>query len=152
MSDKIPLKRLFAAIDRKDRNFYDGLTDEERKSFTPYLALRYASAVKGSGLMQTYYLRSCNVQANKGFFSLGKEHAKLQWLLLTTISPGAGLQDHEWIPVVTKKQDKKLKKKMQALMTLYPVAKIQDLELMSTLMSDKEVDELIEEHGIKIKV
>lgn len=137
-------------MDKKDRAFYDNLSEEERKSFSAYLALRYVSAVKGDQLMQNYYARSTNVHANKSFFSLGKEHVKLQWLVLTTVSPGAGNQSHEWIAGVNKKSDKKQKKKLQALMQLHPTYKISELEMMSDMMTDKEVDELVDQHGIKL--
>jgi hypothetical protein len=36
---------------------------------------------------------------------------------------------------------------MKALLELYPTSKTDDLELLSTMMTKKEVDQLLRDHG-----
>ena len=49
MTDKIPLNDVLNAIDRRDYNWYSNLPDEQKKKWSSWLFLRYASSVKGSG-------------------------------------------------------------------------------------------------------
>jgi hypothetical protein len=94
---KLELNRVLAALDAKDRNFYDTLTDEELKGFSPFLAIRYASSVEHNmPEVCEYVLRAANQRANPHFLDL-KDHPKLQWLLLTTTSMGLGPMRHSWI-------------------------------------------------------
>jgi len=94
---KLEINRVLAAIDAKDRNFYDTLTDEELKGFSPFLAIRYASSVDHSmPEVCEYVLEAANRRANPHFFDF-KDHPKLQWLLLTTTSMGLGPMRHSWI-------------------------------------------------------
>ena len=53
MSDKLSIKSETAALDRKDQGFYDSLTDEEKKKFSPYLMLRYSACVDGNAVEKT---------------------------------------------------------------------------------------------------
>lgn len=92
----LDLGRLFAAIDRKDRNFPDKLTDEERKEFNAYISMRWAAGIEAGYDEQVYYLRSVNERANYNFFDISR-HPKLQWLVCTTISPNIGTYRHYWV-------------------------------------------------------
>jgi hypothetical protein len=104
MSDKLSVGNEMLQFDQKNRNFYDSLTDEEKKKFSPYLMIRYGSTVDGDQLLQSYYLASCNEKLNKNFFDISTtQHKKLQWLLATTVSPGMGRQRHTWL--AAKKKD-----------------------------------------------
>ena len=94
--DKLNINNEMAQLDRKNRDFYDELTLEERKKFSTYLMLRWSSSVIGNGLIQSYYVMSCNENLNKHFFDLSK-HPKLQWLCATAVSPGNGTYKHQWI-------------------------------------------------------
>ena len=59
-----------AAFDRKDRDYYDKFTDEEKKQFSTYLMLRYGASVGGNRDLQAYYLMATNKYVNKYFFDL----------------------------------------------------------------------------------
>ena len=41
----IPLKDIMAAIDKKDRKFYNNLSDEQKKAFSAWMMMRYCSSV-----------------------------------------------------------------------------------------------------------
>ena len=99
MSDKLSIKNEMAQFDRKNRNFYDELTDEEKKKFSTFLMIRYGASVSGNSDLQAYYLMATNERLNKNFFDLGK-HSKLQWLCATTVSPDMGNQFHYWLSLI----------------------------------------------------
>lgn len=133
--DKLSIKNEMAQFDRKNRAFFDELTDEEKKKFSPFLMIRYGATVSGSPDLQAYYLMSCNERLNKNFFDINTtQHKKLQWLLATTVSPGMGNQYHQWIKLGKKANDNK---NVKFLRELYPHLKEDDLKLMSEL-NDKD--------------
>lgn len=144
MSDKLSIQNEMACFDSKDRNFYDSLTDEERKKFSNYLMIRWGSSVNGMAELQEWYLRSTNERLNKHFFEINK-HPKLQWLLATTVSPGMGNMRHNWIkPKAKEKGNNEVKK---VLMDMYPAMKESDIDTMSKLVTKKELKELLKQHG-----
>lgn len=133
-----------AQLDRKNRRFYDELTDEERKKFSNYLMLRWGSAIAGSRELQEYYVQSTNHYLNKHFFAINR-HPRLQWLCATAISPGLGSQKHNWI--APKKKDSGNNEVRKALMDLMPCAKLSDIEVLSQLIDKKELRDYLREHG-----
>jgi hypothetical protein len=135
MSDKLNINNEMAQLDRKNTLFYDELTDEERKKFSPYLMIRWGSSVEGSQDLQEFYVIATNERLNKHFFDINTaRHKKLQWLLATTVSPGMGNQYHQWIAPKKKTNDNK---SIKFLRELYPHLKEDDLKLMSEL-NDKD--------------
>jgi hypothetical protein len=143
MSDKLNINNEMRQFDLKNRTFYDELTDEERKKFSNFLMLRWGSSVGGAPELTSYYLLSMNQNANKHFWSLNK-HPKLQWLLMTCVSPGMGTHKHEWIAFKGKAAKNK---KAQAIAKLYPAMKIDEAELLSQTITDKELRELMSDWG-----
>ena len=57
-----------AQLDMKNREFYDELTDEERKKFSTYLMMKYSANVEGSSDLQAWYLMASNERVNINFF------------------------------------------------------------------------------------
>ena len=144
MAGKLPLNRVLGAMDRKQKGFYDSLTDEEKKAFSAFLMNRYASSVKGNQALQEWWLIATNKRVNTNFFDLAK-HPKLQWLLLTTASPGMGTAYHEWIP--HKKKNAVNNKILKTLKILYPFAKQDELELMSSINTKADIKTHLENMG-----
>lgn len=142
--EKLSIQNEMAQLDRKSRDFYDSLTDEERKKFSNFLMIRWGSAVQGPSELQEYYLIACNERLNKHFFDLSR-HPKLQWLLATTISPGMGSHRHQWI--APKKKDKGNNEIKKTLMMLYPAMKLDEVDLLSKLVTKKEMKELLKDTG-----
>jgi hypothetical protein len=60
MSDPLDIKNEMAQFDRKNREFYDSLDEQNKKKFAPFLMIRWGSSVGGSVDLQAYYLMSCN--------------------------------------------------------------------------------------------
>jgi hypothetical protein len=143
--DKLNINNEMTQLDRKNRKFYDELTDEEKKKFSTYLMLRWGSAVQADPQIQSYYLMSLNENLNKHFFSIGR-HPKLQWLCATAVSPGIGTFKHQWI--ATKKRDSiGSSKSMKFLRELYPTLKDDEIELLRRINTDNDLKELARKHG-----
>ena len=145
MSDKLNIANEMKQFDVKNRDFYDSLTDEERKKFSNYLMIRWGSSVQGSRDLQEFYVISCNERLNKHFFAINR-HPKLQWLCATSVSPGMGAHRHQWIS--PKKKEAGSNEIKKSLLELYPNMKSADINVLSQLTTKKEIKELLREHGI----
>jgi len=144
---QIPLNQILSAMDRKDRDFYDNLDDELKKKFSPFLMVRYCSSVSGSPDLENYYIASTNYYANKNLLDLSK-HPKLQWLMFTAASPGAGVMRHNWIKQKPKPKNSVLGLKKE-LIEYFPEMKDDDLDFLSTLVTKKELKEYAKQFGEK---
>lgn len=144
--DKLSINNEMAQLDTKNRDFIDELTDEERKKFSSFLMMKYSANVEGSSELQEWYLRASNERVNANFFDLGK-HPKLQWLLCTTVSPGMGRQRHYWL-ASKKKEGSASNKVIKFLANLYPHMKQDELELLASINTEKEIKELARSLGM----
>jgi hypothetical protein len=142
-NDPLYIGNEMAAFDRKDRDYYDKFTDEERKKFSTYLMLRYGASVAGSADLQAYYLMATNERVNKNFFDLNK-HPKLQWLLCTSVSPNMGKQHHYWQGTKKKEGNNKASK---FLAKLYPTLKQDEIELLAQINDKRDIERLARELG-----
>jgi hypothetical protein len=133
-------------FDLKHRDFYDELTDEERKKFSNYLMLRWGSAVQGSREIQEFYLIATNERLNRHFFSINR-HPKLQWLCATAVSPGLGAQRHQWIAPKKKEGSAGAGSKKKQILNLFPNMKLSDADVLSELITQKELDAYQRELG-----
>jgi hypothetical protein len=146
--DKLSINNEMAVFDCKDRDFYDGLTAEEKKKFSNFLMIRYGSSVQGSRELQEFYLIATNERLNKHFFAINR-HPKLQWLCATTVSPGMGPQRHQWI--APKKKEPGATGVRKQLAELYPHLKDDELELMSEINTKKDIDAYLKQLGQETK-
>lgn len=133
-----------AQFDRKNRTFYDELTDEERKKFSNYLMVRWGSSVHGSRELQEFYVIATNERLNKHFFAVNR-HPRLQWLMASTVSPGLGTQRHQWI--APKKKETGSNEIKKTLMELHPNMKPDDIDVLARLTTKQEVKQHLREHG-----
>lgn len=145
MSDPLHISNEMAAFDRKDRNYYDKFTDEQRKKFSNYLMLRWGATVSGIEEMQAYYLMATNEQVNKNFFDLSK-HPKLQWLCCTTVSPKMGIQHHQWL--AAKKNERSGSKVKQFVSAVYHHYNDDEIALFLQLNDTSSIKQLAKEHGM----
>jgi hypothetical protein len=131
-------------FDEKDRDFYDSLTDEERKKFSNYLMIRWGSAVHGSRELQEFYVVATNERLNKHFYAVNR-HPRLQWLMATSVSPGMGTHRHQWI--APKKKESGSSEVKKTLMQLYPTMKMSDIETLAAITDSKELKEHLRHMG-----
>jgi hypothetical protein len=145
-TDPLYIGNEMAAYDRKDRNYYDKFTDEQKKKFSTYLMLRYGASVGGNKDLQAYYLMATNKFVNKYFFDLNK-HTKLQWLMCTAVSPNMGNQFHYWLAAKKKEGKSPSNKVRKFISELYPNMKSDEMDLLLSMLKPKEIKELAKEHG-----
>jgi hypothetical protein len=134
VSQDFDLFDALTAMDKKDYGYYDRLTEEQQKKFVPYMMTHWMSAIKGSGDVQGYYLRSVDYHANKHLFNeYVQKHPKLQWYMLCASSPGLGKQFHQWIPhlgskVTSLKEPAKVKEIKEYYTKIYPKVDSDDID------------------------
>jgi hypothetical protein len=143
----LDLFEVLAALDRKDYNYYDKLTEEQQKKFVPYMLTLWMSCIKGNSTLQGYYVMNTEYTANKYLFNENvQKHPKLQWLMLCAASPGIGKQFHQWIPhirdkVAKLKESAKVKEVKEFYKKIYPKTDEKSL--------DEFVDAFVEDHKRK---
>ena len=137
----IPLKDVMAAVDKKDRGFYNRLTAEQKKAFSAWMMMRYCSSVQGRDAANYIYLT--NELVNFQFMEVSK-HPELQLLLLSACGVGK-IQFHPYLkPPNAKKKKNKIS---EFLYGLYPHSKPEDIELMIKLNSNNELKALAYDYG-----
>lgn len=142
--DKLNIANEMRCFDLKDRDFYNGLTDEERKKFSNYLMIRWGSAVEGSRDLQEFYVIATNERLNKHFFAVNR-HPRLQWLMATSVSPGMGAFRHNWI--APKKKDSNATGPRKTLSELFPNLKEDEIDLLAQINDKKTVEQYLRDMG-----
>ena len=93
-----------------------------------------------------HYVEMVNECVNKHLFTLSSKHKKLCWIL-TSMCGGLKQQFHPWIKPMKRVPNKSLKQ----LQNLYPNMKETDLETLDAVITDRELEELLESYGIESK-
>tara|TARA_B100000809_G_scaffold203624_1_gene204753 strand:+ start:252 stop:656 length:405 start_codon:yes stop_codon:yes gene_type:complete len=134
---------MLGAVDRRNKEFYSQLSDEQKKEFSPFMVMRWTSSIKGSKQLQEHYLELTNEFLNKDFSVLYK-HKKLCWMLASIIGIGTN-QYHPWIGV-----GKKTKKEILAdrFSSLYPSLNQDELNIL--LSNKKAIQDIINQIDGKI--
>ena len=152
MSDSgIELKDLFNAVNRKDRDWWERLSDTQQEKFAVWIYNRYFSSVISSNKdIKNFYLLATNQYLNKNQSILFKNHKKLIYLLMTTIP--LSNEKYNWIKALRKnKSNKSANNKIKILSKLMPSSKDSDIEALANVMSDSEFEELLIDHGWELK-
>jgi hypothetical protein len=149
MSDKIELKEKIAFVDMNVRAAWDEMTPDQQKSLkSEYFILnRYISSAKDNNRdIQEHFVLTVNEYFNKNWNDLQK-HPKLLWLLLCMCSyNGEKTFYHEWIG--HKKKTGTGGKKLKFLEEIYPNRKRDELELLASLSTDKDIKTLARKYGL----
>ena len=138
---QIPLKEIMAAIDKKDRNFYNNLSDEQKKAFSAWMMMRYCSSVQGKDAANYIYMT--NELVNYQFSEVSK-HPELQWLLLSACGVGK-IQFHPYLkPPNSRKKKNKI---FEFMYDIYPHMKAEDINNMIDINTKEELTEFAQSHG-----
>lgn len=143
--------KVIPAIDRKDYSFYDNLTEVELKELRETLSviMRWANSIDASDpIMTYYYLVSSNYHANKHFYNMYK-HPKLQWLMIVAGSPNHGEYKRKWIGKKKKPLTASQKFILNKLREIYPTYKEEDIQLLASITSKKELTQYAKDRGEK---
>jgi len=142
---QIPLADVMLPIDRKNRSWYDKLNDEQKKAFSAWMMMRYASSVQGGNAAS--YLFMVNECVNKNFMDLSK-HPELQWLLFTLC--GSGKKEfHPYIKPPTSR--KKKNKVAEWLSEQYPLMKADEINMLMEINDTEDFKMLATEAGMTDK-
>lgn len=149
MSEKVELKEKIAAVDENIRELWDAMDADQQKSLKSefFILNRYISNAKSNNKeVQQHFVLTVNEYFNKNWNVLQK-HPKLLWLLLCMCSYDGKTQFyHEWIG--NKKKTGSDSKKVKFLTDLYPNKKIDEIELLAKLVTDKEIKDLARKYGM----
>jgi hypothetical protein len=153
MSEKIELKEKIAAVDENVRELWDAMDPEQQKSLKNeyYNLNRYISNAKTSNLeIQQHFVLTVNEYFNK-HWNLLQKHPKLMWMLLCMCSwDGQTRFYHEWVG--HKKKTGSDSKKVKFLADIYPQKKMDEIELLAKLTTDKELKDLAKRYGMEDSV
>lgn len=147
MAEHLDIKRELAGVDLRNYNFYDNLTEGEKKSFSPYILMRYVSNAEGSHEMQEWFLEMTNEYINKNFWVLSKNHKALLWKLFAAVGIGTHVR-HQYLKAGTKEKADKFEK---LLCELYPAMKMTDIKALAKLMDKQDREELFNKLGFDKK-
>ena len=142
MSDKqLPLNDVLNSLDRRDYDWYSRLTDDDKKKWSSWLFIRYASSVKGKDAGEA--LLNTNEFVNKHYTDLYK-HDELIWKLMCLTGTGKK-QFHEWIkpPTSAKKKDTV----SEFVADTFPHLKPDEVELFIKLNDASDIEQLAQDVG-----
>ena len=137
------LRNGLKAVDFRNKDYYDRIDDHERSLYSPFMLMRYASCISSKDKFYVeHYVEMINECVNKHLFTLSGKHKKLCWIL-TSMCGALKQQFHPWIKPMKRVPNKSLKQLQQ----LFPTAKESDLETLDKIITDRELEELLEAHG-----
>ena len=154
---KIPLADMLTAIDHNDFDFYSRLDKDQKKEFSPWMVMRYASSSRD---YPEHYLLMVNDIVNTDFNVLNghadkpeSQHPELQWKLLAVCGNGKRTQawknrisSHPWIPPGN--QHSKLYK---FLLKLNPNLNSLEIKLLLIMNDKDDIIELAKNNGYSDK-
>lgn len=141
-------KRVLPAVDTRNKNFYDNLTDEERKGFSPWLVQRYlSSAESASPEIIEHYLIMTNDVVNVNFSDI--KDPEMIWKLMTIVGIGKSVKHPYVAPGKGKK--KKTNAFKSWLREQNPHLNDQELDLWFSSMTKEQARDLLEQNQIKDK-
>lgn len=139
--EKIDLFPMLKAVDQGDTEFYNRLSAEQKKSFSAWTTMIWASAIANKK-EAPYYLEMVNEYVNKNMTTLSK-HPELLWKLTTIVGIGDS-HKHEW---PGSPQSKKKNKIQEFLSQIYPGMNMRDLEMLEQINTKADLRELARQHN-----
>jgi hypothetical protein len=144
---ELDLKVLLGAVDLRNYEFYESLNEKQLKEFSPYVLMRYVSNsnhdIKD---IREWYVETVNERINKNHWELSNKHNQLLWKLYASTGVGE-TTFHEYLPAL-KYQFNKFEK---LIAELNPAMKPQEVKLLTSLMTDNEKKELLDNMGFDKK-
>lgn len=145
MSEKkkfLDLKPLLRSIDSRNKKYYSNLSAEDKKLFSAFLVMRYASSVDGDQFFQEHYVDSVNTFVNMNFWSLSK-HPDLQWKLLSMCGATTPMF-HPYIHSGGKGKSKD--KTREQVAKVMGASKQSDIDAFMAVNDTKDIKKWLEDH------
>lgn len=146
-AEKLDIKRELNGVDLKKYDFYDKLTDGEKKAFSPYILMRYVSNVQGDQDIQEWFVEMTNEYVNKDHWTLSKSHKALLWKLFA--ATGVGMTAYH--PYLAAGKKEKVVKIEKLLAELNPTMKISEVKMLAKMMDKSDIDTLFDSLGFDKK-
>ena len=146
----INLNQMLYNLDMGNKEWYEGLDSELKKTFSSYVSMRFASSVKSNKILQESYIESVNEFCNKYFSTIQKHEGDslLFWKLLCLCGSGQK-QFHPWLKAPKGKGKKT--KIFDFLQSCYPNYKNDEIETLINVLDKKEIKELAKQAGLDDK-
>jgi hypothetical protein len=137
-------------LDVGNKEWYNSLDSELKKTFSSYVSMRFASSVKSNKILQESYIESVNEFCNKYFSTIQKHEGDslLFWKLLCLCGSGQK-QFHPWLKAPKGKGKKT--KIFDFLQSCYPNYKNDEIETLISVLDKKEIKELAKQAGLDDK-
>jgi hypothetical protein len=132
---------LLDQVDRKNYHIWDSLTEEQRKEFSPLVALRWMA-----GCTDPVQIIFLNELVNPTVFTFGQEKKELLLKLLTVCSNGKPKR-YQWINYKMG-GSKKMRRSVELIMNHYRMSP-SEAEDSRRLFSEEEILELAEAEGLQ---
>lgn len=131
--------RVLKELNSENLNFWDQLSEEERKGFAPYTAIRWMSGTKDAKAIILL-----NEFVNPYVFAFNSTHQELLMKLLASCGSGNPNTRTQWIPEGKKGSNKPLSLK---IICEYYEYSMREAKQSLSLLSNEDVVELAEELG-----
>ena len=89
---KLALFPLLSKINTKDVGYYDTLSEEAIKEFSPLVIMRWLTSAKYPSKELARHIFFLNLMINPYVFHIGQKHKKLMYYLMTTATAGKDLK------------------------------------------------------------
>jgi hypothetical protein len=147
MSAKLSLAEELRALDYKDPEWYQSLSDSEKKEVSLWVLMRYMSSVDSRDLDTVmHHLLLVNECANVHYNSINR-HPELQYRLLQVAGTGRS-QNHKWIKPPAKAKKNKL---AEWLSEIYPSYNDDEIDLLISVNTKDNLKDLARSHGMQDK-
>jgi hypothetical protein len=147
MAAKLDIGKELRAVNSRNYDFYNNLTDEEKKAFSPYLLMRFVGNPQSDSETYEFTIDRVNEFVNKNHWELSKGHKPLLWKMFASCGTGTSLR-YTYLKSGTKEKANKIEKLLEEL---YPAMKMSDIKLLASMMDKKDRDELFDKMGFDKK-
>lgn len=127
------------AMDYRNLNFYNNLSDEHKKEISLWILMRYMSSSQNDAEL---HLTLVNGVVNKNFSVIAK-HPELQWKLLAICGTNKK-QFHPWIAPGKRAKKNRLE---ETLSGFFPLMKDSDLEMLQQINSKEDFEKFFKDNG-----
>jgi hypothetical protein len=146
---KLVIKDILQQIDQGNDQWWDLLTDEEKKQISFWLLNRYASSSNGSLEDVAMAVLMTNEYYNKNWNVLATKHPKLQWQILCMINESRKTKFRKYINL--KRVADSNSKAVKLLLKLFPDKKADEVALLARISTKEEIRNFAKSHGIEEK-